>query len=200
MIGYHAHLERGTNESTSWLPRAFAIDYLNFDANGAPYGEGPTYSLQFLPEEISGYRNIAPLATVRTVGMASEGRLTDGYVAVQGHLDHRTLGKEAVLGKGTSYILFEFGKEYALGGIAIYNSSDYGTMVKNISFINLFDERAIFDATFPAAYYNRRKDFIYPASAFQIELNDVVASRLVIAFESEQGARLNEIRIYAKEV
>ncbi len=200
MIGYHGHKNRGLDTSTSWVARAFAVDYMYFDEQGVPYGEGPTYSLQFSPESISGYKNIAPLASLQTENIEYPTNLNDGYIVSHHHLFQKYYLKESVLGKGYSYVVLDFGKEYHIGGISIYNSSKYENIVKQVEYINFLNDNVIFKPKFPLAYYDVTKAFVNPASAINIELKDIVASKAVICFRLGSAAQINEIRVYGKEI
>jgi hypothetical protein len=200
MIGYHGHKNRGLDAATNWVARAFAIDYLQFDTNGVPHGEGPTYSLQFSPEGISGYKNIAPQSYLKTKNIAYSANLNDNYVVSHHHLPWLYNEKESVLGKGLSYVVLDLGKEYYIGGISIYNSSKYEMMIEEVEYINLFNDNVIFNPRFPSAYYSVDKEFVNPASAINIELEDIITSKIVICFNSRQAAQINEIRVYGKQV
>jgi len=200
MVGYHAHKNRGTDSTLNWVARAFAIDSLNFDDNGVPFVVGPSYNLQFLPEQISGYKNIAPKANIVTKNMGDFNYLIDNYIVSNHNLNDKYYNKEVVLGQGYSYIVFDFKKQYKIGGISVYNSSKYEYCLNNIEYINLLNNNVVFNVEFPTKYYSSIKQFVNPASAFNVEFNDVVTSKIIICFYNTSRTQLNEIKIYAKEV
>jgi len=198
MIGYHGHKNRGNDTATNWVARAFAVDCVYFDKEGIPFTVGPTYNLQFLPEKISGYKNIAPIASLDTRNVGNYSNLTDNYIVSNHNLLDRYIYKEAIIGSGYSYIILDFKKQYKIGGISIYNSSKYENCIYNVEYINLQNDNVIFNAKFPNAYYSDLKQFINPASAINIELNDVVTSKIIICFNQKNRAQLNEIKVYGK--
>ncbi|MDQ9781045.1 hypothetical protein RF400_21060, partial [Acinetobacter baumannii] len=53
-------------EKSKW--RALAVDYLHFDENGMPYANGPTWSLQKLPDVVTETENLALKATFKANG------------------------------------------------------------------------------------------------------------------------------------
>jgi len=193
MIGFHAHINRKDGG------RAVGIDYLHFNEEGVPYGEGPTHSLQFQPEAISGYKNIAMDAKISIKNITQSWNLNDNYIVVHHHLKHHYEGNEAILGAGHSYILLEFDQEYLIGGISIYNSSKYEKLVYEIEYINLFNDNVIYNVQYPMAYFSDLKEFANPVGAFNVELNDVKTNKVLICFNLESEAQLNEIRVYGKK-
>lgn len=200
MIGYHAHKNRGMDTATNWVPRAAAIDFLHFDKNGVPYGEGPTYSLQFLPERISGYKNLAPQARLKTRNLGNIANLTDNYIVSNHNLVQKFNTREVIVGQGLSYAIFDLGANYKIGGISIYNSSKYEYAITEVEYINLLNDNVIFKPKFPNVYWHNTKEFVNPASAINIELNDVVTSKVIICFNAPTASKINEVRIYGKPI
>lgn len=98
------------------------------------------------------------------------------------------------------HLALDFGKEYYIGGISIYNSSKYENMAEQVEYINFLNDNVIFQPKFPLAYYDVTKAFVNLASAINIELEDIVASKVVICFCLENAAQINEIRVYGKEI
>ena len=200
MIGYHAHQNRNYNvDSNGYTRRYFAFDYLHFDENGVPFCNGPTYSLQPLPEELSGYKNIANNAYVNRNNVTNEDAINDNYIVDNYNLE-KDNNNEVILGKNLSFIELEFDKEYTIGGIAIYNSAFYDKAVYEIEYIDFMDGNALFYPTFcNEAYVNDETKFIFPCSAFTIEFsNTFKASKVVIAFKLPNGGQINEIIVLGK--
>ena len=196
MIGYHAHQNRDFNkDSGAYTKRYFAFDYLYFDKDGVPFCNGPTNSIQPLPEEISGYKNIAPTAEVNRNNVTNENCVNDNYIVDNYNLEDGS--KEVVLGKGKSYIELEFDKEYTIGGIAIYNSAYYDEAVYEIEYIDFMNGNALYYPEFcKEAYVNDEKNFIFPVSAFTMEFPETFkSSKVVICFNTENGGRINEIKV-----
>ncbi len=197
MIGYHAHKDRHgkVDAGDGFAGRMFAMDYLYFDEDGVPYTEGPTYSVQPLPSKISGYSNIALGAKVKSTNVSNPERINDNFIVEHYNLEQEQ-DKEVTLPKGRSYIEIDFGKEFHVGGISIYNSAFYDYYLSAIDFINFFDGNAILDADFPSSYVNDEYEFIFPTSAFVFDFKDIVASRVVIGFNASSEVRLNEIKVF----
>lgn len=197
MIGYHAHQNRDSNKG--YTKRYFAFDYVHFDESGTPYANGPTYSVQPLPEAISGYKNIAPLATVKAKNVTNFEALNDNYVVDCYNLNGEE-AKEAAIGTGYSFIELKFDKEYEIGGIAIYNSAFYGKQIAEIEYIDFGNGNAIKYPQFCSdIYVNDSTQFVFPNSAFTLEIvNTFRADHVVICVKTENAAALNEIVILGK--
>lgn len=194
MIGYHAHKNRDNSNNG----RMFAMDYIHFDENGVPYAEGPTYSLQPLPEAISGYKNIALDATVKYQNVEYAERVNDNYIVEHYNLVQNA-NKEVVLKEGKSYIELVFDKEYYIGAIMIYNSAFYDKALSEIDYINFFNDNAVFNVGFMLCYINEEKEFIYPTSSFVVEFDeDIKATKVLIALDTP-GAQINEIKVLGRE-
>ena len=197
MIGYHAHQNRDSKKG--YTKRYFAFDYLLFDENGVPFCNGPTYSIQPLPEEISGYKNIAPLAQVESKNVTNPGAINDNYIVDCYNLSGE-VEKEVVLGTDYSFIELKFDQVYEIGGIAIYNSADYDKALMEIEYIDFGNGNAINYPQFCYdQYINEDTEFIYPSSAFTIEfINTFEADHVVICVKTTDMASLNEIVVLGR--
>lgn len=206
MIGYHAHAnpERDWNSpeikgEDPYVKRMFALDYVHFDANGVPFVNGPTYSINPLPEAISSYRNIMTDAEVYTENVYNEEAINDNYIVDCYNLESSK--KEVSLGSGESYIEIVFDQEYEIGGIAIYNSAFFDKIVNEIEYIDFGNGNIIYYPQFCAdAYVSYDKKFVRPNSAFTIDIiNPIYASSVTIKFNLESSANINEIVILGVE-
>lgn len=199
MIGYHAHQNRDFNkDNNAYTKRYFAMDYLYFDNEGVPFVNGPSYSLQPLPEELSGYKNVAMNAEVNRNNVKNENAINDNYIVDCYNLEDGS--NEVSLGNGLSFIELEFDKEYEIGGIAIYNSAYYEKAVYDIKYIDFGNENALFNPEFAIdAYVNADKEFIYPNSAFTLEFNKKFkTNKVVVCFDAPNGGRINEIKVLGR--
>lgn len=196
MIGYHAHINRNDSKSG----RAFGFDYLNFDpVTGAPFAKGPSYSIQPLPEEISGYKNIANGKEVITENITDSQYLNDKRIVEHYNLPQEA-DKEAKLGSGKSYVEIDFGKECTIAGLAIYNSADYEHYLSDISYISFGNGNVILDTSFrESEYIDFEKEFIRPCSSFTYQFNEIKADKVVIGFDTDGARQINDIEIYGKE-
>ena len=198
MIGYHAHKSRMNNDQ-KYTRRYFAFDYLHFDENGVPFCNGPTYSVQPLPEYISGYKNIAPLAEVKSDNVTNAKAINDNYIVDCYNLKGEEQ-KEVSMGNGYSYIELIFDDVYEIGGIAIYNSAYYNKFVSEIEYIDFGNGNTVLYPQFCAEQYvNEETEFVFPSSAITIEfMKNFEADRVVICVKTEAAAALNEIVILGK--
>ena len=197
MIGYHAHQNRNSN--SGYTKRYFAFDYVHFDENGKPFANGPTFSIQPLPEEISGYKNIAPSATVKSDNVTNPKAINDNYIVDCYNLKGEE-AKEVVLGEGYSFIELKFDKEYEIGGIAIYNSAFFGKLVSEIEYIDFGNGNAVKYPQFCSdIYVNGDTKFIFPNSAFTIEFTKTFkADHVIICVKTESVGALNEIVVLGR--
>jgi GH43 family beta-xylosidase len=198
MIGYHGHQNRAGNYGR-YEERYFAFDYLYFDENGVPFCNGPTYSIQPLPEDISGYYNIAPDAEVKSKNVTNDKAINDNYIVDCYNLQGEE-GKEVSLGTGYSFIELKFDRTYEIGGIAIYNSAFFEKLLSEIVYIDFGNGNVVQYPQFAyEQYVNEEKEFIFPNSAFTIEfLNTFEADHVVICVNSAAAVALNEIIVLGK--
>lgn len=199
MIGYHAHQNRDWNSDSAYTRRYVAIDYLHFDKDGVPFVNGPTWSVQPLPEGISGYKNIALNATIKSQNVTDVEYVNDNYIEDCYNLVEGT-PKEVSLGSGYSYIELIFDKEYEIGGIAIYNSAFYEKMIEEVAYIDFDNGNAVIYPQYCVEkYVDYDLEFIQPGSAITVEFNkSFTASRVVICFKTSSPANINEIKVLGK--
>lgn len=197
MIGYHAHQNRNSN--SGYTRRYFAFDYVHFDENGVPFCNGPTNSVQPLPEELSGYSNIAPFAEVLSENVTNAGAINDNYIVDCYNLNGEA-DKEVSFGEGYSFIELKFDSIYEIGGIAIYNSAYYDKALMEIEYIDFGNGNVVHYPQFCyEEYTNEDYEFIFPTSAFTIEfLNIFEADHVVICVKTSEAASLNEIVVLGK--
>ena len=188
MIGYHAHNNRTGNSR-----RYFAMDKVFFDKDGVPFCQGPSATIQYLPESISGYKNIAVDSKVyASPNILNAERINDNYVAEHYNLI-QDASREVTLPVGKSYIELEFDREYTIGGIQIINSCDFNKCIKRVEYINFFNGNAIMEAYVNEEHIKVEKDFIFPDSGITFNLDDIKASKVVICFDNSLEASINEI-------
>ena len=197
MIGYHAHQNRNSN--SGYTKRNFAFDYVHFDENGKPFANGPTFSIQPLPEEISGYKNIASSASVKSDNVTNPEAINDNYIVDCYNIKGEE-AKEVVLGEGYSFIELKFDKEYEIGGIAIYNSAFFEKLVSEIEYIDFGNGNAVKYPQFCSdIYVNGDTKFVFPNSAFTVEFtNTFKADHVIICVKTESVGALNEIVVLGK--
>jgi len=195
MIGYHAHKNRKNSDAG----RAFAMDRLYFDSEtGAPYGFGPTYSVQMLPKEISGLENVVSKATILTENIENPMYLSDKKIVEHYNLTQENY-MESTLLEGESYVVFKFDKEYEISALTIYNSVFYDKYLDSISYISFGNNNNIIDPFFREnEYVDFEKEFIRPGSGFTYQFDAIKTNKVIIGFDVSEEKNIGEIEIYAK--
>lgn len=138
-IAYHRH----KNYAVGGPARYTAIDEIKWitvkDINGQdmviPYVNGPTDSLQPLPESISGYKNVAGDATITCTDEEAELEyLTDGLLTVHKSADETFMSYigETVIEK-TATFDFAFDAPTSVRAVMVYNSTYYTDIFRNVS-------------------------------------------------------------------
>ena len=197
MIGYHAHQNRSWN-SKYYTERYFAFDYVYFDESGAPFINGPTYSVINLPASVSGYHNVASGGKITTENVVNAENLLDNYIVDCYNLDKKE--NEVILGEGKSYIEITFDAPYEIGGIIVYNSAYFEDYIIEIEYIDFGNGNIIYYPQFCEDFYvDYEQGFIRPLSTFNIEILEVFeASSVKIGFDLPEGGSINEIVILGK--
>lgn len=202
MFAYHAHTNRdvwgkeGTQNST-W--RSLAIDYLYFDENGMPYTNGPTYSLQRLPEAVSGYKNIMSEATVRIDGEGAN-YLKDNRTNRAGGRLPNEQNNEAQFKAGVRSIEITFSSPKRIKAVNVYNSCDFKKRTEFIKQIDFGNGKGATNINFNPNYINYKQKFVNPHTAYNVLLNqEIITNRIVITFESTTDFAVGEIEILGRE-
>lgn len=198
MIGYHAHKNRNWNSDSAYTQRYFAMDYLYFSVDGKPFCNGPTYSLQPLPELLSGYKNIANSATIRTENIINADALTDNYCVSNYNLDGEKV-KEVKLGSGHSFIELKFDKEYSIGGLVLYNSAYYENIFESVKYIDFGNSRVLGGASINQfGNVNQEYEFVFPNSGITLEFpNNINTDKVIICFNTN-NSNINEVKVLGK--
>lgn len=135
MIVY-ARMGNPTNYTIGWV-RMSGVDKLLFTENAA--GEtvltsnGPSYTLQPLPEAVSGYADVAQSATVSVSDGEGMQYLTDGMIP------YYTFNQDRLFyGSTGTQITFTWDEPVSLSSIMVYNTSNYDDAFKNIASVRLY--------------------------------------------------------------
>lgn len=148
---------------------------------------GPTYSPQYLPESISGYKNLAPSATVEVNGGENKGYLTDGLLSVSGSLKDREYRSS-----GTAEITLKFASPVRVSGIMIYNSTAFGYAFKKIDRIDfkfaekrevngkLYDYGTITDLLFPTENADENAETLIQGSAAIADFKEITVTEITV--------------------
>lgn len=206
-IAYHTFLDRLTISGG----RALAVDRVVWTTNSAGtevmHTNGPTWSLQALPEAISGYKNIAPDATVTAnKSVRDEALLTDGIVKYQ----EPDLAKEYEADSGTSTITLKWDDWKTARAIMVYNSYDYYTAFESVKKIEIEYMKAngssatvtVKDIKYDNDWFKEEDwEFLRPGGSAVLEFSEMPVRSVRITVDSKEGEilALNEIVVLGKD-
>lgn len=210
-IIYHQDLDRAVGNTS----RGIAIDKVEWTVNSKGQyimkAVGPTYSVQPLPQMVTGYYNVAKEANV-TATNAAEGSspslLNDGIVKC-----NFVSGVSEFVTKGNTQITLSFDDYVTARAICIYNSYDY-----NMAFVKVEKLEIKFKAkkdgktvtgtayTDPLLFdFERDADVdnsvINAASCILIEFDELLIKEITIFINcpaNQDGVALNEITVYGR--
>lgn len=208
MIAYHTFLNRVGIDNG----RALAVDTVSFVDNGKGqtviHANGPTYSYQPLPKEISGYGNVASQATVTASNTAEDSDisyLTDGLVKIH-EIDPV---KEFVTKGDNTVITLEFENFVNVRSILLYNSIHYEQAFWGINSIKLHYKSGA-DTTGVATVRNVLLDtdwnvdtfseVVYPGTNSIVEFDELPVNKIEITINAKDAIALNEIVVLGRRV
>ena len=176
--------------------RHFTIDEAGFREDGTLYINGPTVTSQNLPSSVSGYENVAGMATVKCENIASgEAFLTDGQINAS--LVYKDL--EAVSSTGQVSITFEFDTPQEIIGVMAYNSADFNTAFASVASIRIGEHYSFDDVKVLTDSYDKKAKAVYAGSCAILELNKAVKVKSVtLTFNADTPIQISEIKILAK--
>ncbi|MDE7395099.1 MAG: family 43 glycosylhydrolase [Clostridiales bacterium] len=229
---YHSLLDRASGNAN---PRGIAYDRITF-VDGSTYGitaaeygfttasgtfdmlysNGPTWSPQPLPYEVSGYRNMAGKAkvTVKDGDKATARYLTDGLFVSHEYAAHIEYRGKA----GGTTVTLEFAEAQEVAAVMIYNSYDFAYAFKSIDEIRFelasspawFNGNttvvAIRNLPFDPTYYNVASRTIRPGCAATARFNPIKVKKITIKVsaqldqsgEAGDGIKISDIAVLAK--
>lgn len=206
-ILYHAHASALNFDDCPY--RAVAMDRITFAEGGDGYdliyANGPTASLQYLPETVSGYSNIAADAQVSVSGGEGVQYLTDGIFTTQPENGEREFSSE-----GAVTITLRFSQPRTVKGVMVYNSRSWSRAFSKVDAIYLkvaetpawfngqtADYAILRDIAFDASNYNALEGFMRPGGSSIAVFEELKVSEIVItvseklASTSEYGQTIN---------
>ena len=213
MIAYHTFIDRATIQSG----RALAVDEIKFVENEKGqvlmHANGPTYSYQPLPEAITGYKNVAPLATVTASHTAADSDvkyLTDGVYKV-----HKTdlvseYKTQTVESSTKTTISFKFDDWTNVRSVLLYNSLDYNLSVPVVSKIRLNYKTAngsdwveAKNVKFNYGWNSDSRSTMYPGGAIMLEFAEMPVKEVEITLNlsaAVPSVAIGEIMIMGRQV
>lgn len=213
MIAYHTFLDRRSISEG----RALAVDEVKFVKNDKGqtlmHTNGPTYSYQPLPAAVSGYKNLAPMASVTASHTAADSDikyLTDGLLKA-----HKTdLVKEyqtQTVDKTTlTTINFKFEDWVNVRSLLLYNSINYNLSVPIINSVKLkyktadgFAWTEAKNVKFNYAWNSDSKATMYPGGAIILEFDEMPVMEIELSIYINANMptiAIGEIMIMGREV
>lgn len=209
-IAYHTFKDRNSIANG----RALAVDKVvwtkNADGVDVMHTNGPTWSVQALPESLSGYKNIATSATVtanNTAENSDVALLNDEIIKYQ----EFDLAEEYTAKAGVSTIKFSWNTLKTVRSVMVYNSYDYLNTfvdVDKIEFEYLKTDGSYGTATIENLpfdwdwHYESDYEFMRPGGAAIAEFNEMTVKSITITVQSASGAEalsIGEIVILGKD-
>ncbi|MDE6372880.1 MAG: family 43 glycosylhydrolase, partial [Clostridia bacterium] len=181
---YHVHGNQTSMESSPG--RFLFADLVHFTDTGIVVN-GPTNYLQWLPESISGYKNLARTATVNASGKGKE-FLTDEILPAYAYNASQVYGKD-----GDVEITFKFDKAVSVRAIMIYNSNKVETAFSKVDIIEFtlaekadfmsknYDKAVIYDLEYPKAYLSETDEYTYnPCAPAVADFNEIKVTSVTV--------------------
>ena len=213
-IVYHQFIDRQYASSTI---RGIAIDrlvwYTRDDGLELLKAVGPTYSPQPLPAEISGYKNIAPLATVSATGVF-EGQdlstINDGAVRL-----HDIDVIDELLGDGVVSITLDFDHYVKAKALLLYNTYDFDSAFYHVARIDFSfktqveGKNATGTARIENLYYDFDKwsdadaEMIRPGAPLIVEFDELDINSVTVTFVCPRGQEyisISEIMLLGRDI
>lgn len=193
-IVYHAHTDRNLGSSQRGMAADRVFITKNLSGESILYCNGPTYSLQPLPESVSGYRNITSEAEITAKKLESDSSLsylTDKLYKVHTYYD---FVKDTEL-KANGKIELEFEDYRKIRAIMIVNTIEdekYFEYVENIS-LSFEKFSASENETVRGTVNTGRVDFnkeryfninqtVQPGSSLVVEFEELSVKKISITF------------------
>ena len=171
---------------------------------------GPTYSIQPKPEVFTGYKNIAPLATITATNAENSVELLhDKLVRF-----HDVEVFDEFIANDTTTITLKFDKYYKAKALLIYNSYDYFLSFYHIKSIKFSfvkeeaDETVKGKAVIKDVYYDFDKyadiqnEMMRPGAPMVFEFEELLVDSVEIVIEmpaDQERMAISEIMLLGKE-
>ncbi len=206
-IFYHAHCERSSGNGN---PRALAVDRVYWYYNEALgcdiyHSDGPSYSLNPVPEVTSGYANVAPEAEVSVSNLKSGSTaalLTDGMSAIHGYDDALECRVS-----GSTTITLTFPRTYEVNALFIYNARTLSEAFSKVSTVRMTASDGtvyeVKDLAFNPDYYDVDAGTIRPGAAAVMSFEPLRINKIELVIDSPivQGVTtlsIDEIKVMGK--
>lgn len=191
-IMYHRH-----DSIYKFGTRALCADRLAWttNANGMDIlvANGPSKSLQWLSESVSGYKNLAQTADVKLSTGTGVKYLTDGIVPYTTVIDEQVAYSES----GDVKVTFQWDEPVSVSSVMVYNGRDVNYAFSNIEEVRFtlaeqpewaskdYTYAIIKDLEFPSLYWDKdSEDYIAGAPAIA-EFDSIMVTQITITIAEE---------------
>lgn len=182
--------------------RAICADRLNWTTNkdglDILVANGPSKSLQWLSESVSGYKNLAQTADIKISTGTGVNYLTDGIIPFTSAIEDYVMQSES----GDVKITFQWDEPVSVSSIMIYNGMDESYAFSNISDIRFklaeqpdwaskaYDYAVIQDLVFPSRYWDADSEEYIAGAPAVAEFDSIMVTEISITIK--EGDRLVE--------
>ena len=206
-VAYQSHIAREPNGL-----RGIAVDRVHFvrnqDGQEIIYVNGPSYSLQPLAAEASGYKNIVSQAEI-TAGNAAAGSdktsLSDGL-----YKNHNYSFIKEFVTNGSTEIRIEFSDYRQVAALMVYNSFDFEkwfTVIDEILIESFFEVNGkryektytVSDVCFDVgSFYNAKAGIARPGGSAILEFAEMPVKSITLRIESSKPVGISDIVVLGK--
>lgn len=180
-------------ERLSWVENKDGLEVMT--------ANGPSKSLQWLPESISGYKNLAQSADIKVSTGTGVQYLTDELVPYYSFVEDRLMSSES----GDMTITFTWDEPVSVSSLMIYNGKDVNYAFSNISNIrfklaekpewakNDYTYAVIKDLEFPSSYWNSESEEYVAGAPAVAEFNEIKVTEITITIaESDRLIKVDK--------
>ena len=170
-------------ERLSWVENKDGLEVMT--------ANGPSNSLQWLPESISGYKNLAQTADVKVSTGTGVQYLTDELLPYYSFVEDRIMSSES----GDVTITFAWKEPVSISSIMIYNGKYVDYAFSNISYIQFklaekpvwasddYKYAVIKNLKYPEAYWNPDTEEYIALAPVVAEFNDIKVTEISITIK-----------------
>lgn len=182
---YHVHGNQTSMESSPG--RFLFADLVHFTENGIVVN-GPSNYLQWLPESVSGYKNLARTATVEVKGGSGKEYLNDEIIPAYSYNANQVYSKD-----GDIEITFTFDRAVSVRAIMIYNSNKVETAFSKVDVIEFslaekadfmskdYEKAVIYDLEYPKEYLSETDEYAYnPCAPAVADFNEIKVTAITV--------------------
>ena len=146
---------------------------------------GPSRSLQWLPESISGYKNVMQNASVSAKGASGTEYVKDGMLPFYSYNDTAFM-----TASGDVTVKIEFPSPVSVKAIMVYNATDIYAAFSKIKRITFryaekegdYEGGVIDNLAFPQRYYDLNAETLIPGAAATAVVDDLLVTEITLEF------------------